>query len=319
MSLVLQGIELVDATGSGLARAESVLATARGEIFTSHVDGVMHIERGVSRLIRPRSAPAGFMPNGIALARDRSLLIANVGRPGGLWRMSLDGELEPVLLEIDGQPLPALNFVTIDREGRTWITVSTLADPRWRHFRPDKADGFIAVSDGAGARIVKDGLAWTNEALPSPDGAWLYVNETALRRTSRFAILPNGDLGRRETAAQFGEGIFPDGLAFDAESGFWVVSIISNVLIRVAADGAQTVMARDENPAFTAAIEAAFADGTFAPDILESGGGEVLNNISSLAFCGSDLSTIVLGSLHTSTLPSFRSSIAGAPPVHWNF
>ncbi|BBE33291.1 SMP-30/gluconolactonase/LRE family protein [Sphingosinicella microcystinivorans] len=315
----LSDIVPVDAIGTGLARPESVLATARGEIFASHVEGVTWIERGETRLIRPRSAPRGFMPNGIALAPDRSLLIANVGDTGGLWRMSLDGDLEPLLLEVDGKPLPALNFVSVDRAGRVWITVSTVANPRWRHFRPDRADGFIVLLDRGAARVVKDGLAWTNEAVPSPDGGWLYVNETALRRTSRFPILANGDLGARETVAQFGAGIFPDGLAFDAQGGFWVVSVISNLLIRVAADGGQTVMLRDENSGFTAAIEAAFAGGTFAPDMMEGGGGERLNNISSMAFCDGDLSTIVLGSLHGRTLARFRSPIAGAPPVHWRF
>ena len=42
---------------------------------------------------------------------------------------------------------------------------------------------------------------------------------------------------RIETVTQFGAGDFPDGLAFDEEGHAWVVSIVSNRLIRVAPDG----------------------------------------------------------------------------------
>jgi hypothetical protein len=40
--------------------------------------------------------------------------------------------------------------------------------------------------------------------------------------------------------------------------------------------------------------------------------------MASLTFGGPDLRTVYLGSLRGSTLPSFRSPVAGLPLVHWN-
>jgi hypothetical protein len=44
-----------------------------------------------------------------------------------------------------------------------------------------------------------------------------------------------------------------------------------------------------------------------------------LRNISSLAFGGKDLKTVYLGCLLGDSLATFRSPVAGRPPVHWLF
>jgi sugar lactone lactonase YvrE len=48
------------------------------------------------------------------------------------------------------------------------------------------SDGFIVRVDDAGARIVADGLGYTNEVQLDPSGERLYVNETFGRRLSRW-------------------------------------------------------------------------------------------------------------------------------------
>ena len=58
-----------------------------------------------------------------------------------------DGQAEPFCTHVGGQPLPPCNFVAVDREGRTWITVSTRLIPRALGYRPDAADGFIVLVD----------------------------------------------------------------------------------------------------------------------------------------------------------------------------
>ncbi|WP_214286030.1 hypothetical protein, partial [Acinetobacter pittii] len=60
---------------------------------------------GRRELVLGRDAPAGFMPNGIALLPDRSFLIADLGPEGGVWHMAPDGTLTPKLMEIDGRHL----------------------------------------------------------------------------------------------------------------------------------------------------------------------------------------------------------------------
>lgn len=312
----------VDAVGSRLTRPECVLCTRAGDLFVSNWQG------GVTRLTpegreidilghRPGQPPVGT--NGFAIdARGRFLLADLHGEGGGVWRLHRDGLLEPFLLEIDGHPLPPANFVGVDRQGRTWITVSTWRQPRHEAYRPDWADGFIVLVDERGARLAAEGLAYTNEAIVHPSGDWLYVNETFGRRTSRMRILPNGDLGPRETVCTYGAGTFPDGLAFDAEGGFWMTSVVSNRLIRVDAEGTQRLILEDCDPEALAMVEEAFQAGALGREHLDSLPEGRLGSISSIAFGGPDLRTAYLGNLLDRRIYRFTAPVAGAPPAHWD-
>ena len=306
--------------GSGLSRPECVLTTRSGDLYASDKRGVSWIRPdGGTTLIEARNAPEGFLPNGIALLPDRSFLIANLGPGGGVYHLARDGVLTPRLLEVEGRRLPPTNFVGIDRQSRIWVTVSTWTIPRERAARKDCADGFIVVLDGRGARIVAEGIGFTNEAIVDPSGGWLHVNETMGRRNSRFPIGPDGSLGAKEVVAQFGPGTFPDGFAFDAEGGVWVVSIISNRVIHVAADGRQTIVMEDSDPENLARVEEAFQGDRFGRPEMDSGAVRRLRNLSSIAFGGPDLRTAYLGSLFGDGILTVPSPVRGAEPVHWDF
>ncbi|MEO8835582.1 MAG: SMP-30/gluconolactonase/LRE family protein [Caldimonas sp.] len=318
--LSLRDLEFV---GSGLVRPECVLATQSGALFTADWRGGVAITRaGAStELVVPASAPPRPMrPNGIALRRDGSFLLADLGETrGGVYALARDGRLTPFLESVDGIDLPPTNFVFEDGAGRIWITVSTRRVPRASAYRADVADGFVVVVDARGARIVAEGLGYTNEAMLSPDGAWLYVNETFGRRLSRFRVAADGSLGARETVTTFGQGTYPDGLAFDSEGGIWVTSIVSNRVIRVAPSGEPTIVLEDVDAEHVEWCEAAFVDGTLGRQHLDRAGGRVLRNISSLAFGGADLRTAYLGCLQGDAIASFRSPVVGHPPVHWRY
>lgn len=307
--------------GAGLVRPECVLTTRSGHVLASDARGGVSILdlNGTVRFIAAKGAPEGFLPNGIALMPDRTVLIANLGPSGGIWSMQHDGQVTPVLLEVDGTPLPPTNFVGLDREHRVWITVSTRLFPRENAFRKGWADGFVAVLANGQARIVADGLGYTNEAIVDPSGRWLYVNETIARRTVRFPVTANGDLGLLEIVAEYPPATFPDGFAFDAEGGVWTVSVGSNRLIRVAPDGRQTILIEDQSKSRLEEIGRAFDADTFGRNELDAGRSRALGNLSSLAFGGPDLKTVYLGSLHGNRLATFRSPIAGARPVQWEF
>ena len=113
--------------------------------------------------------------------------------------------------------LPPTNFVHLDEMGRMWITVSTKKVPRSLGYRKDVSDGVLILATNEGARVVADGLGYTNECALHPDGRHLYVNETFGRRLSRFPVHNDGSLGDKEEIAEFGAATFPDGMAFDAE------------------------------------------------------------------------------------------------------
>jgi sugar lactone lactonase YvrE len=307
--------------GEGLSRPECVLATRSGDLFVSDTRGGVSMIRpdGAVEFTRARGGPADLFPNGIALLTDRSYLIANLGPSGGVFRLRRNGTILPVLTELEGKPLPPTNFVAIDRVGRTWVTVSTRVVPREQAARKGHADGFVVVIDDRGARIVAEGIGYTNEALVDPSGRWLYVNETIARLTTRYAIGPDGSLSGREIFAEYGAATFPDGLAFDAEGGVWIVSIASNRVIRITPDGRQHLMLEDQDPGVLASVEEAYQADRFGRAEMDAGRTRSMANVSSLAFGGPDLRTLYFGSLFGNRVSYVRQKIAGAPPVHWDF
>lgn len=313
-----RGLEMVEALGNGLHRPECVHCTAQGDVFVSDWrGGVTRIRPdGTQQLIVATSGegPRPLKTNGFAILPDRSFLLAHLDdAAGGVWRLTLEGEMTPFLPD-----LPPTNFVHVDGTGRTWITVSTKLVPRTLARKRGFADGYILLACAGGARIVADGLGFTNEAKVDPSGRWLYVNETFAHRTTRFRIEKNGDLSEREAYAEFGHGVFPDGLDFDAEGGLWITSIFSNRLIRVAPDRSQSVFLEDNDPVFVDRVEALFERGELATAELPATPAARIRNLSSSAFGGTDLRTLYLGCLQDSRIYRMPSPVAGAPPPHWN-
>jgi sugar lactone lactonase YvrE len=247
-------------------------------------------------------------PNGIAAAPDGSFLLANLGPYGGVWRLHPDGVLTPFVTDVDGSPLPPANFVTLDSLGRTWISVSTRHNPRQDAWRAGVADGFIVLVDDRGARIVADGLQYTNEVRPDPSGRWLYVVETFGRRLTRFPLSPGGSLGSRETVVTLGHGCFPDGFAFDESGGIWITSLVSNRLLRVH-DGVVETVLEDVNRDHVDGVERAFAAGEMRQEHLGPIPGTMLQQLTSLAFGGPDRRTVYLGSLHGTCV--YRIALSG--------
>lgn len=314
----------IDFVGHDLHRPECVLCTAEGSLYAADWrGGVCRIDpNGRQALFGPGAAVDGtpLRPNGIALTPDGSFLIAHLGaEAGGVYRLARDGTVTPVLLDVDGAPLPPTNYVMRDRQGRMWVTVSTRHQPRDRAYRNDVADGFIVLADDRGARIVADGLGYTNEVQIDPTGDWLYVNETMARRLSRFRLAASGDLGDKQVVTQFGAGSFPDGLAFDVDGGVWVTAVLSNRIIHVAPDGRGTVVVEDHDPAVLAVAETAYREGNLGRPHLDRVPEGPLKNISSLAFGGPDLRTAYVGCLLGDRIACFRSPVAGLEPVHWRY
>ncbi len=319
----LDSLAALGGIGAGLVRPECVLTTLRGDVYTSDWRG------GVAQ-IRPDgtqtlySAPdidgLPLRPNGIALNADGSFLLAQLGADdGGVYRLTRDGKLTPFLRRADGIDLPPTNFVVADHAGRTWITVSTRRTPRALGYRKDCDDGFIVMVDGKGARIVADGLGYTNECAVHPNGQWLYVNETFTRCLSRFAIGADGSLGSKEVVTEFGAGTFPDGLVFDAEGAAWIVSIVSNRVIRILPDGTQHQFLQDADEDHLAWVEAAYEANEMGRLHLDQVKSQRLKNISSIAFAGPDLRTGYLGCLLGEQVTTMNMPVTGHPPVHWEY
>jgi len=306
--------------GHDLHRPECALATANGSLHVADWRGgvtVLALDGTATTIL----ANGDFKPkpNGIAILDGGGWLLAHLGDDdGGVYRLDPDGTVTPFLVEVGGQPLPPTNYVHLDGQGRTWVTVSTRRRPRDLGYRADCDDGFIVLVDDNGARIVADGLGYTNECLIHPETGQLYVNETFGRRLTRFDVGTDGALSNKTTIAAFGSGDFPDGLTFDADGGIWITSIVSNRVIRVTPDGGRELILEDSDTDHVAWAEEAYQANKLGRPHLDKAAGRRLKNISSLAFGGEDLKTVYLGCLLGGEIATFRTEQAGLPPYHWH-
>ena len=320
MSIAVTLPESFEPFGHTLHRPECVLGTPTGDVFVPDWRGGVAAVRadGRQRAWLAQNSGIELRPNALCLNADGTFLLANLGDTGGIWHLDQGGALRPWLIEVDGVLLPPANFVTVDSRGRTWISISTRQRPRQLAWRPQVADGFVILVDERGARIVADGLQYTNECRPDPSGQWLYVVETFGRRLTRFPIASSGDLKSPERALTFGHGFWPDGFTFDQEGGIWATSLISNRLVRFDGDGVYTIV-EEANTDHVDAVEAAFAAGEMHAAHLGPIPGTRLQHVTSIAFGGPDLRTAFIGCLHTDCIFRFRADVAGVAPPHWDF
>lgn len=316
----VSGLQVV---ATGLNRPECILALDDDTLVTSHGSGgysVVGPGGQVTHTLPSVQSRRHHVPNGIALGPDGRVIFADLGTSaGGLFALSSRGELEPVLTEIDGNALPPSNFLMVDEFGVLWFTVSTTKVPRSGAWNHEVSDGFIGVVDGNGARIVADGLGYTNEVAFSPDRRWLYVNETYAQRVSRFPVggaSTRPQLGTRETVAQLDGADLPDGLAFDVYGGLWVACIASNRVLLVRPDGEVQAVISDTDPAHAARIAHGVANACLQHADMQTCGQSRLGNVSSIAFGGRDMSTAFLGCLLDDKIRAFQSPVPGLTLPH---
>lgn len=305
----LRGPECILATGDGAF----LMSDRRGGFTAVAPDGSALLVRGCT------TAGGALHPNGIALRRNGRVLVAHLGeRDGGVYELGCQGPAVPLVTVLEGRSLPPTNFVVEDPAGTVWFTVSTRQVPRSQAWYPDQADGYIAVHDAQGTRIVADGLGYTNELAFSPDGRFVYVNETHARRLTRFRLEPGPTLIGRETVSSFAEGDQPDGVCFDAFGGVWVTCIVSNRIYVIRPDGERQLVLADTDAQHVERYVRDLRARRLGRDSIWTCGRSRLGNVSSLCFAGPERRTVYLGSLLGERVLAFESPVPGLAPVHWH-
>ena len=291
-----------------------ISADGTQELITQTVDGHFDLDAG-----QADSLLYGTLPNGLAFADNGDSLISNFGTDL-LEVMSRSGETRTLYDSIDGQPMGKVNFVLRDSKNRIWITVSTKINPWSEAIRNDIDDGYIALVDDKGIRIVADGLSFTNEIRLDADEQWMYIAETCGKRVSRMRVQDDGTLTDYEIygPSDLGKGLI-DGLAFDAFGNIWLTMIFADQLLAITPEGDALTLFEDGNAEATEKFEREFASGgAVSFDTLAKTGGQLAPWLASVTFGGPDLKTVYLGSLKGNTIPYFRSPVAGLPMAHWS-
>jgi sugar lactone lactonase YvrE len=191
-------------------------------------------------------------------------------------------------------------------------------NPWTRSINEKTADGYVGLIDEKGIRIVADGFVGTNEIRFDADEEWLYVVETNARRISRLRVHEDGRLTDREIFGPSNLGGTPDGFAFDSAGNLWVTLVMTERLIAITPSGAVLTLLDDGNPAAVKAYDEHFYAGTMSPDVMAACKGTIAPWMASVTFGGPDLKTVYLGSLMGTTIPYFRSPVAGLALPHWH-
>lgn len=304
-------------TGHDLVRPESVIAQPNGTLWVSDGRG------GITR-INPDGSQQfygglGGEPNGLAMADDGTIYVANIGT-GTIQKLNPStGQAEEFLTEVDGVRLTCANYVFLDSKNRLWAAFSTREQIWWPAAASPRPDGFIVLIDEKGARIVADGLYFTNEIRLDANEEYLYAAETMKARISRFRVQPDGSLTDKEVYGPDGLGLgaYVDGFAFDVDGNMWVTVVVRNGVGIITPDGDYHAVFEDANDAVLSTFEQRIGDSTAQPADMAAAAGQNLQFVTSVTFGGPDLRTVYVGSLGMSRLPTFRSPVPGLPMHHW--
>lgn len=320
--------------GDGLQRPECILADREGYLWAADArGGVVKVAPDGNQEIITQSFEEKFtvagddetrftegtLPNGMAFGTKGEIYISNFGTDV-LEVMTRDGETTLLYDTIDGQPIGKVNFVLRDSKNRLWLTVSTRIKNWMEAISPNVADGYIALADEDGLRIVADGFAFTNEVRLDANEEYLYIVETCAQCITRMKVAADGSLSGREVfgPTMLGTGGFPDGITFDAYGNLWGTLVMADQIFALTPEGDFHIILDDGKPEATKALEDAFVADNVTPELMLAAGGEIAPWFASVTFGGPDLKTAFIGSLRGTRIPYFTSPVAGLPMVHWN-
>lgn len=317
--------------GRDLQRPECILAEPEGDLWAADArGGVMHLRPdGTQAFIGQKTSAAfartadaearftqGTLPNGLAFAANGDILISNFGTDR-LEVMSREGDTRTLADSIDGAPIGKVNFVLRDSRDRIWLTISTKLNPWTKAATARVRDGYIALVDERGIRIVADGFYFTNEIRLDAAEEWLYIVETTGPRITRMRVAADGSLSQREIFGPSHLGGMPDGIAFDSHGNLWGTLIMVDRLFALTPNGELRILLDDGDAQASRALMQAFDEGRATNELMFAAHGTLAPWMASVTFGGADLRTVYIGSLRGTTIPYFRSPVAGLPMVHW--
>lgn len=153
--------------------------------------------------------PGKSVGNGLVFdSRGRMYVADYVGH--NVLRVDMATRAVEVFAHADGMNQP--NDLAIAPDDTIYAS-----DPNW-----SRGTGLVwKVTPSGEITRVADGLGTTNGIEVSPDGRWLYVNESVQRNVWKFPIRPDGTLGGKRLVKRFPDFGF-DGMRCDADGNLYL-------------------------------------------------------------------------------------------------
>jgi gluconolactonase len=283
-------IAQVKSIGSGIIRPEGVMALDTGSLYTAdargrcariHADG--HTEF---------FGNLGGVPNGICIDSRGHCIVANIGN-GQVQALAPDGSHTVVLTVAEGRRMAAPNFPFVDSRQRLWVSNSTENDDLEAALRNPSPDGSVVLIENGMARIVADGLYFSNGLTLDHNETFLYVAQTMRRNIVRYRIAADGNLGAPEIFGPnpLSEPGFPDGIAFDDAGNLWITFPHWNAVGYLTPAGDLKMVLLDPRRA-------------------------VLKRPANICFGGKERRTAYIGSLDGTSIPFFEVPHPGMRLIH---
>lgn len=168
----------------------------------------------------------GGRPLGMAWAKDgETLLVADAER--GLLQVTPDRKVTVLLDRYDGKKLRLVDDVAVAPDGMVYVTDATTRcglhdDLRLEMASHEPTGRVFELRPGGFARVLVDRLYFANGVAISPDGAYLYVNETAAYRVKRCPL--GGTNDRCETWIERLPGL-PDNIRISPRGTLWIALV----------------------------------------------------------------------------------------------
>lgn len=199
---------------------EDIVLTDDGTLYTGTSDGsILKVTEEGNRI--DRVAHTGGRPLGIELLADGRLLVCDADE-GLLAVDASSGDIERLVVSVDGERLGCTNNAAVAPDGTIWFTDSSRRFPV-HHYKGDIIEhtgtGRLIRRDPDGTlETVLDGLHFANGVALDPDGGFVLVAETGMYRIQRL-WLTGERAGITEVFAEMPG--FPDNLSTGPTGTFW--------------------------------------------------------------------------------------------------
>jgi len=220
---------------------------------------------------------------GVCADADCNIYVCDLGKRA-VMRVTQEGE---VSVYSEGSPdhrFVAPNYPVFDRIGNLYVS-----DCGGWH----ESNGCILrVSPGGGTELVSEqNLGFANGMALSPDGTELYVVLSGpIPSIGKARLHADGQVGAVEQVVELPLTV-PDGVAFDIQGNLFVSCYTPDRIYRLTPAGQLDILAEDWRSA------------TFSSP-------------TNIAFCGADLTTLVVSSLARWHLTKGQMPIPGSPLAH---